>query len=158
MSTQDAYGLELGNLPDMVGIELRMGQILAEKAFGDISHTQVSPGLFMILALIRQNPGQKQATLARSVQLDRSTMVPIIDHCERQGWVQRQPYAGDRRAHAIYLTERGADLVDKLEQDVLQLEARLTAAMGQQDRDQFLQLLKKFQAALISSPKHEVSA
>jgi DNA-binding MarR family transcriptional regulator len=150
--------LDLGNLPDMVGIELRIGQILAERAFSDISHTQVSPGLFMILALIRNNPGRKQTTLARSVKLDRSTMVPIMDHCERKGWVQRQPFAGDRRAHAIFLTASGLDLVDKLEQDVLKLEAKLTTAMGQQDRDQFLQLLKKFQTALALMPSQEEPA
>ena len=158
MGSKDAHDLDLGNLPNMVGIELRMGQILAEKAFSAISRTHVSPGLFMILALIRNNPGQKQATLARSVQLDRSTMVPIMDHCERQGWVQRQSFAGDRRAHAIYLTDGGTELVNKLEQDVLQLEVALTATMGKRDRDQLLSLLKKFQTALLSLPQQDVSA
>ena len=158
METTDAFGLELGNLPNMLTIELRMGQILAEKAFSVISHTQVSPGLFMILTLIRNNPGQKQASLARSVQLDRSTMVPIMDHCERQGWVQRQPFPGDRRAHAICLTSSGAELVKKLEQDAQKLETQVTAAMGKQNRDQFLTLLKAFQQALLAGSQVEVAS
>ena len=145
----DEFGLDLGNLPDMVGVELRMGQILAERAFSEVSHTQVSPGLFMILALVRNNPGQKQTTLAGSVRLDRSTMVSIMDHCERQGWVERKPYAGDRRAHSIIITRKGEQLVQKLEQDVLLLEKKIAARMGQSERDQLLRLLKKFHTAVI---------
>ena len=145
----DEFGLDLGNLPDMVGVELRMGQILAERAFSEVSNTQVSPGLFMILALVRNNPGQKQTTLAGSVKLDRSTMVPIMDHCERQGWVERKPYAGDRRAHAIFVTRKGQALVQKLEQDVLLLEQKIAARMGQSERDELLRLLKKFHTAVI---------
>ena len=148
MAKIDEYGLQLGELPDMLTMELRIGQILAERAFMEVSHTKVSPGLFMILALIKGNPGQKQSTLAQSVKLDRSTMVPIMDHCERQGWVERKPFAGDRRAHAIHLTGKGKTLVTKLEKSVAKLEQRITQGMGGQERDEFLCLLRKFQATV----------
>lgn len=144
----DEYGLQLDELPDMVTMELRIGQILAERAFMEVSHTRVSPGLFMILALIKSNPGQKQSTLAQSVKLDRSTMVPIMDHCEKHGWVERKPFVGDRRAHAIHLTGKGKTLVTRLEKSVTELEQRITAGMGQGERDKFLDLLRKFQATV----------
>ena len=144
----DEYGLQLAALPDMVTMELRIGQILAERAFMEVGHTRVSPGLFMILALIKNNPGQKQSSLAQSVKLDRSTMVPIMDHCERQGWVERKRFAGDRRAHAIHLTRKGKTLVSRLEKSVAELEQRITTGMGQRERNQFLLLLKKFQATV----------
>ena len=148
MAKVDEFGLQLGQLPEMTTMELRIGQILAERSFMELSHTRISPGLFMILALIKGNPGQKQSTLAQSVKLDRSTMVPIMDHCERKGWVERKPFVGDRRAHAIHLTRKGRTLVNKLEKSVAELEKRITRGMGQQDRDQFLVLLKKFQTAV----------
>jgi DNA-binding MarR family transcriptional regulator len=144
----DEYGLQLDGLPEMVTMELRMGQILAERAFMEVSHTRVSPGLFMILALVKHNPGQKQSTLAQSVKLDRSTMVPIMDHCEKNGWVERKPFAGDRRAHAIHLTSKGKNLVKKLEKSVTELEQRINDAMGPGEREQLLLLLRKFQASV----------
>ena len=140
--------LELGLLPGMVLVEMRIGQILAEKALDEFSHTSVTPGLFVVLSLIYQNPGQKQGALAKAVMLERSTMVPIIDHCEKQRWVQRLPYEGDRRAHAIHLTSKGKKLVEKLEANVLKLEQHITHKMGKTDRDTFLNLLKKFQGAV----------
>lgn len=148
MHKTDEYGLQLDGLPEMVTMELRMGQILAERAFMEVSHTRVSPGLFMILALVKHNPGQKQSTLAQSVKLDRSTMVPIMDHCEKNGWVERKPFAGDRRAHAIHLTSKGKNLVKKLEKSVTELEQRINDAMGPGEREQLLLLLRKFQASV----------
>ncbi len=144
----ESDSLQLGNLPDMVGVELRICQILTEKAFRKFSHTQVSAGVFMILSLISKNPGQKQSTLAAEVKLDRSTMVPIIDRCERQGWVERKPYEGDRRAYAIHLTTKGNRLMAKLESNILELEQTISAHMGKKNRAQLLGLLKKLQAAL----------
>ena len=148
MDRIDEYGLQLDGLPDMVTMELRMGQILAERAFMEVSHTRVSPGLFMILALVKHNPGQKQSTLAQSVKVDRSTMVPIMDHCEKNGWVERKPFTGDRRAHAIHLTSKGKGLVKKLEKSVAELEQRINTAMGPGEREQLLLLLRKFQASV----------
>jgi DNA-binding MarR family transcriptional regulator len=146
----DIYGLELGELPDMVTVEMRMCQILAERKFMEVSGTRRSPGLFMILALISKNPGQKQSTLAQSVQLDRSTLVPILDYCEREGLLERKPYLGDRRAHAIFLTRQGKSLVRKLSEKVGELEEQISTGMGKRDRQQLLRLLKKFQASVTS--------
>ena len=150
MAKIDPYGLQLGKLPEMVTIEMRMCQILAERAFMEISHTRISPGLFMILALISKNPGQKQSSLAQSARLDRSTLVPILDHCEREKLVERKSFAGDRRAHAIFLTRRGKTLVKQLSKKVGLLEESITAGMGKRDRDQLLRLLKKFQASTLA--------
>ena len=152
MGKIDEFGMQLGELPEMITMEMRIGQILAERAFTDVSRTRVSPGLFMILSLIRQNPGQKQSTLAQSVKLDRSTMVPIMDHCERKGWVERKPYAGDRRAHAIYLTTKGKTLVRRLERSVAALESRIAEGLGPRDRATLLRLLRKLQASLSDTP------
>ena len=37
----DEYSLQLGELPELVTMELRIGQILAERAFMEVSHTYV---------------------------------------------------------------------------------------------------------------------
>ncbi len=150
--------LELGTLPQMIMVEMRIGQILAEKALDEFSHTSITPRLFVILSLIHKNPGQKQGALARAVMLDRSTMVPIIDHCEENEWLQRLPYKGDRRAHAIHLTKKGKALVDQLECNVLQLEEHIIHKMGKTDRNNFLELLKKFQGAVSNLNQTEVTS
>jgi DNA-binding MarR family transcriptional regulator len=132
----------------MIGIELRICQIIADKALSKASPIPVSPGLFTILSLIQQNPGQKQITLAESVKLDRSSLVPIIDQCEKSGWVKRLPYPGDRRAHAIHLTRKGVATLEQLEYSVLLLEQRITEGLGVSNKNLLLSLLKDLQTTL----------
>ena len=150
--------LELGTLPQMIMVEMRIGQILAERALDKFSDTSITPGLFVILSLIDKNPGQKQGALAKAVMLDRSTMVPIIDHCEENEWLQRLPYKGDRRAHAIHLTKKGKALIDKLQCNVLELEAHIIHKMGKTNRNNFLELLKQFQGAVSNLNQTEVTS
>ncbi|MFT4826016.1 MAG: DNA-binding MarR family transcriptional regulator [Halioglobus sp.] len=150
--------LDLGTLTQMIVVEMRIGQILAEKALNSFSDTSITPGLFVILSLIDKNPGQKQGALAKAVMLDRSTMVPIIDHCEENEWLQRLPYKGDRRAHAIHLTKKGKALIEKLERNVLQLEEHIIHEMGKKDRNKFLELLKQFQGAVSNLNQTEVTS
>jgi DNA-binding MarR family transcriptional regulator len=141
-------GLDLGELPDMVGVELRICQILAERAFANTSQLNVSPGLYMILTVVRQNPGLKQKDLARCAKLDRSTMVGIIDQCEQRKWLQRRPFVGDRRAHAIHLTAKGEALLDEMQQNVSALEQGIVDQLGRRKRDQLLKLIKELQAVI----------
>lgn len=148
MSQDTLTGLELGELANMVGVELRICQILAERAFAETSQLKVSPGLYMVLSVIQQNPGLKQTDLARCTRLDRSTMVGIIDQGEQRQWLQRLPYAGDRRAHAIHLTKKGEALLDDMQQSVSQLEQRICDELGQKKRDQLLGLIKELQAVI----------
>ena len=146
--TGEINDLELGDLPNMVGIELRICQIIADRALSNASTIPVSPGLFTILSLIQKNPGQKQITLAETVKLDRSSLVPIIDQCEKSGWLKRLPYPGDRRAHAIHLTKKGVATLNQLEQSVLLLEQRITEGLGEANKNLLLSLLKNLQTTL----------
>ncbi len=147
--------LDLGELPEQIIVELRICQILAEQAFTADSMDGVSPGLYMILALIDKNPGQKQSTLASCVKLDRSTLVPLLNQCERKQWIQRKPYEGDGRARAVYLTRQGKAVVRRQADKLAGLEAGVGAHMAFGERDTLLRLLKQFQVAIAAGTPDE---
>jgi DNA-binding MarR family transcriptional regulator len=137
--------LELGSLADMLGVELRKSLLLAEKYFTEHCPVNILPGHFTILKLIQNNPGQNQTALAKAALIDRSTMVPIIDQFEKNSWVVREQSAGDRRAYALKLTQKGADLISELDSFVLDLEKKISKSLGKQNRQQLLKLLCSFQ-------------
>jgi DNA-binding MarR family transcriptional regulator len=103
----------------------------------------VTPGLFGVLVIIEANPDLKQSELARAAQLDRSTVVTIIDNLEKRGLVERRTALHDRRSNAIRLTAAGAALLRKLKRQVSQHEKRLLQNFSAAERDNFLALLKK---------------
>jgi DNA-binding MarR family transcriptional regulator len=140
----------LGNLVDMLGVELRITQILADKAFSACQESKMPSGHFTILTLIDLNPGINQSNLAKCMYLDRSTMVPILDQLEAKAWIERRKKPGDRRSYALYLTKPGKNILKAVGERVEQLEANLADKMGQEKRDRLLALTKDFQGALLS--------
>ncbi len=143
--TQDP---ELGSLVDMLGVELRIAQILADRVFGQVNSPKMPAGHFTVLSLIQLNPGINQSALARCMYLDRSTMVPILDQFEKKGWLERRAKAADRRAYALFLTRAGEKTLAAVEQRVADLEDRISANMGKKKRQQLLVLIKDLQKTL----------
>jgi DNA-binding MarR family transcriptional regulator len=140
----------MGNLVDMLGVELRIAQILADRAFASTQEPKMASGHYTVLSLIELNPGINQSALARCMYLDRSSMVPILDQFEAKGWIARERQAQDRRAHAIHLTADGRTALKLANEYVRNLEQQIAAQMGAEKSKQFLELIKDFQAAILT--------
>lgn len=142
--------INLGELDNMIGVELRIAQILADKTFSASQGAKIPSGHFTVLSLIDLNAGINQSMLARCMYLDRSTMVPILDQLESKGWMERRKKPGDRRSYALYLTQQGKKVLKEAGTRVRELEANLAEKMGPQKRDQLLSLTKELQRALLA--------
>ncbi|HEY5791269.1 MAG TPA: MarR family transcriptional regulator [Gammaproteobacteria bacterium] len=135
-----AYGL----LPELLGYQIRQAQIAVFRDFtSSLADTGLTPTLFGALVLIEANPGLKQTELARALQLDRSTVVTVIDTLQRRGLVARRRAAEDRRSNAIVLTAAGARLLGQAKPRVVEHEARLTAGLAADERQALAGALAK---------------
>jgi len=65
----------------------------------NLTHSQ----FFMLMAVI-QFQGLLPSQLAEKTDSDRATITGLIDRLERDGWVERRPVPGDRRALSIHLS------------------------------------------------------
>lgn len=135
-----AYGI----LPGLVGFQLRMVQVAIFKDFAiSVGDLDVTPGLFGALIVIEANPDLKQTDLARAVQLDRSTVVTLVDNLERRQLVERRASPTDRRSNALRLTEQGSTLLRTLKRRVAAHEKRLIANLTADERTTLISLLHK---------------
>lgn len=136
--------LSYGMLPGLVGYQLRLAQVALFRDFAvACSEFEVTPGLFGVLVVIEANPDLKQNDLARAVQLDRSTVVFIVDKLERRGLVERRPAQNDRRSNALRLTAEGTALLKRVKRRVLAHEQRLGETLSDAERATLIGLLKK---------------
>lgn len=141
---EPAARLDLGVLPGLVGYQLRMAQIALFRDFAQgPGELAVTPGLFGVLVVIEANPDLKQSELACATQLDRSTVVTVIDNLERRGLVERRAAPNDRRSNAIRLTPDGSALLRRLKRQVMQHEKRLLRNFDAAERATLLALLQK---------------
>jgi DNA-binding MarR family transcriptional regulator len=136
--------LSFGILHELVGYQVRLAQIALFRDFSDsFAEFEITPGLFGAMVIVGANPGLKQNELARAVQLDRSTVVTVVDKLEQRKLVERRAAPSDRRSNAIWLTAAGAALLKQLRRRVAAHEKRLTRHLSPADCETLVLLLKR---------------
>ncbi|MDT3734761.1 MAG: MarR family transcriptional regulator [Denitratisoma sp.] len=150
--------LKLDLLPGLIGYQLRLAQLAV---FGDfaaeLKDFDISPGRFGVLVLISANPGMTQSLLASATQLDRSTMVAVIDQLEARGLVERRASPTDRRSNALVLTAEGEKLLRQLKRRIKQHETRIAAAMTPAETAKLVDLLTRIRSKLQAGTERRTS-
>jgi len=148
VATQPAE-LDFDLLPGLIGYQLRLTQLAIFGDFGSsLSDQAISPGRFGVLVLIGANPGMTQSRLALATQLDRSTMVAVIDQLEARKLVERRAAPNDRRSNALWLTEEGKKLLRAMKRRVRSHETHIAAALGDEDTARLIAMLARIRKHL----------
>lgn len=121
----------VGYLLNQAALRIRVMTSAALSPFG------LSPPQLRALEVISAHQPLSQTRLGELTQLDRSTVVHIIDHFEMLGAATRGADQSDRRAHAVVLTDSGRALL-----------AQARAAARQVERDFLEPLSQVHQTAL----------
>ena len=133
---------DFGALQGLVGYRLRRAQVAVFADFAaTVGQGGMTPGLAGLIALIAANPGLKQTALAVLLGIDRSTLVPALDKLEGRGLVARRPMAGDRRAHALELTDKGQTIWTKTLAAIRAHEARVLRGFSVAEKKTLIRLL-----------------
>src|SRR3979409_929959 len=140
----DRGGLKPGMLPGLLGYRLRLAQQAVFRDFAD-RVSDLSPGRTGMLLLIDANPGVTQGRLAHAADLDRSTMVGVVDTLEERGLIERRR-GEDRRTNGLWLTRSGRTLLARLKRRIEFHERRVAARLNAGERAQLLVLLEKLSA------------
>ena len=104
------------DLENSLGVIARNAIRTLEKAF-DLELVRdygLSGGQWRIIAALAYQSGLSQREIADMVSLDSSTLVPVIDKLEQNGFVIRKPDPKDRRNNRIFLTEKSESITDSI--------------------------------------------
>lgn len=136
--------IELGLLPGLVGYQLRRAQIETFQHFASsLGDEGLRPGWFGLLIIVANNPGLSQTQLARTLGVDGSTMVAMIDRMEQSGWVARSRSKTDRRSHELHVTDGGTEMLERITPMVRDHDAAITANLTETESRELLRLLRK---------------
>ena len=94
----------------------------------------------MLLLLQAREPESQQQTAER-LQVDRTTMVALLDGLEAKDLVARQADPDDRRRNVIALTDVGRRTLEKAVRASDKAERRLLGALDESERKQLRALL-----------------
>jgi DNA-binding MarR family transcriptional regulator len=100
----------------------------------------------MLLWNIGSAEGRSQRQLAEALRLPPSRIVDLVDALERQGWLERQTSASDRRANELYLTDQGRLLLEQVMVIAARHEDEFTSGLQPRERAALRRLLGKVAA------------
>ena len=136
--------LSLGDLNDFLGIKIRRIQRSIRRDLSEaFDGMDVQVGELGTLGLIAANPGLAQIDIAREYDIDKATMVGLLDNLEQAGYVKRGKHPVDRRRNALTLTTKGAKRLEELKKVTAEKEAALTSQFSSAERKQLMRLLDR---------------
>jgi DNA-binding MarR family transcriptional regulator len=119
----------------------------AARRFGErLAPLGIEPRHFGLLRLVAGVEGQSQQALAERLHLPKSRMVWLVDDLEQRELVERRRNPADRRAHALYLTEKGQEVLARSAEVATRHEEDLLRSLGPEERIELSSLLQRIAA------------
>jgi DNA-binding MarR family transcriptional regulator len=142
----DDPGLISAELDGFLGYRLRRAEIVMHRDFiatlADLGLTQKQTAT---LWLINSNPGVAQVSVAAALDIDRATMMAIVDRNEERGLVIRKRSTDDRRRQELYLTPAGQNTLRKAKARIAKHEERFTSLFTAAELKSLLEALQRLE-------------
>ena len=136
--------VKLGLLSTSLAFRVRKAQLsLQRRGLRNISSLHVGPAEFGALVLCEQNPGMAQFQVATALDIDKASVVAVVDRLEELGWLLRRRSAHDRRRYGLYLTPEGARQTQILRSQAEGAEAFARDVLSAEELKQLLGLLAR---------------
>jgi MarR family transcriptional regulator, lower aerobic nicotinate degradation pathway regulator len=100
------------------------------------------PHYTVLVALSEIGPAS-QAALGRSLSIDRSDMVAVLNELEHDGLVARVRDETDRRRNLVRLTPEGSRTLERLDEEVEAAQDELLAPLSAAERRELRRLLTR---------------
>ena len=107
-----------------------------------------------VLAALASRGPSTQAELVAAVEMDKSSMVYVVDRLEAKGLVRRDRAVGDRRAYAVTLTDEGRQRLGEAAAVATGVMAELLEGFDPDEERQLNDLLQR----IIDRASHRSSA
>jgi DNA-binding MarR family transcriptional regulator len=144
VSKAPSLPLSVGILPNLLGYNVRRAEIALWRDFSrTVGEGEVRPALFSLMILVEANPGVAQIDIANQLDIDKATVVGLIQRLQRQNFVVCHQSTTDRRRQGIHLTASGQAELNRLRDEMLEHEVRFTRLFSAQELAQLFMLLRR---------------
>lgn len=114
----------------------RIAEIAIKKQLG------LTPSQWKIILALNMMNGLTQKDLAEKIYIDGSTLVPVIDKMEKNGWVERKLDSKDRRINRVFLTKKSESTVNSITLIIMQLRKIIYKGISESEIDRVKKTLK----------------
>ncbi|MET0179734.1 MAG: MarR family transcriptional regulator [Novosphingobium sp.] len=120
-----------------------------DKSAAELGVTRSQSGL---MAVVVRHPGATQRMIAEALEMSEASAGRLIDRLCADGLLERRPKEDDRRAHAIFLTDKAQPLLEELSAIVQVYEADTFKGLSDDELQQFAALLDRIYGNVAGHP------
>jgi DNA-binding MarR family transcriptional regulator len=142
--TIESSDQNIGGLDSIVGFHIRLAQGAVYRHFTetfsdlDLTQKQVS-----VLWLIDDHADIAQADIGRLLQMDRATVMAIVNRLQKRGFVERGDAKADRRRQSLHLTDAGHEALVSARACILDHEQWLKSRFSLAEVAMLVELLRR---------------
>ena len=134
----------LGAIADIVGFHIRLAHGAVYRHFMEtFAHLDLTQKQVSVLWLIDDHPGIAQADLAQRLQMDRATVMAIVNRLQARDYLERGVSQVDKRRQTLVLRPAGRDALRAARAAILDHERWLTSRFTKREVQQLVQLLTR---------------
>lgn len=112
---------------------------------------------YMVIQVLDEGKEQyTQQTLGNFLNVDKVTMVRIIDHLTNKEMIERVNNPIDRREKFIKLTAKGKGIVDNINTVVKELNETTMKGFTKEEQDKLYDMLERMNENLNDLPSHKI--
>lgn len=100
-----------------------------------------------LLMIGRLGEGVRQVTVAQAAGMESPSLVRLLDQLCQAGYVCRSEDLQDRRAKCLSLTDRGRELVQAVEVELVRLRREVLDGIAPADLEAALRVIRAFESA-----------
>lgn len=98
----------LRSLGDILGFHIRLAHGAVYRHFTDtFAYLDLTQKQVSVLWLVADYPGMSQTDLAQCLQMDRATVMAIVNRLQARGFLARRPSRKDRRRQTLHVLPDG---------------------------------------------------
>jgi DNA-binding MarR family transcriptional regulator len=120
-----------------------LGTRARQNFFAHLEPLGFHPREYGVMHVLAGRPGVTQEELAAESNVDRSSIVSLLDDLEARGLAERRVHPDDRRKRCIYLTDEGRQALERLEAVAMRAGEETFAPLSATERRQLNALLRK---------------
>ena len=142
-----------GVIPEALNDDLyfnldRASLLMRRQVLEVLGEYEVSPEQWEILQYLEEQNGINQSRLTLVTLKDKGNVSRIIARMVRDGWVERRTGQSDNRSVALYLTNKGTKIRDRLPTLLRKRTESILMPFAAEERSELLSALKKLRLVL----------
>ena len=120
--------------------------------------TALNRGTFFALNyLMLHNHSAYPKDLSHSMGVSSARVAALLNHLEKEGFIQRRPDLKDNRQVIVLITDKGIQAICQKRERILDMIARALESLGPEDAQTLLRIQQKLAEKLLFQAQKEIS-